>query len=555
MRCLLIAGLVALPLAAQIGTPYPGGGGPYPNGGGIPGQGRYPNGNPNGGVGVGRPGRTTREKDSKTPAIVTTTEGTLRRVLSTQIVIEAGDHRIVWYRTTSTTTYSDGTKDLDPKTLTPGDQVSIDSSADDQDIFTAVSLTRHAIATLADRQKAESRQWDLPPLSSTQQVAKAGGPAPIVRDPGDDRPILRRQRPADDQPAEQPPEEQPAPQATAQTAPAPQAAPAQAEPQEPEDTRAATTMKPTNAQLDPDDPGRPVLRRGGAATRRVASDGQVNAAPPKPAATQQTPAAGPAARPAPSLSASVKGPIAVEPPATPAAAPAVGFQEDPIIEKARAEVDSYEQGLPNFFAKQFTTRYFTENVKQGWQAQDVVTADIAYEEGRESYKNIKIGNKATNKSMDEIPGARSTGEFATLLNQVMGGGATFRKAGSDTIRGRSVYVYKFEITRELSRWRIEAPSELYYPAYRGTLYIDRDTNRVLRIEQEGRNMPLLFPFDTVETTADYDFVRLETQSFLLPVESEVLSCQRGTRSCSRNKIEFRNYRKFGAESDITFSEK
>jgi hypothetical protein len=49
------------------------------------------------------------------------------------------------------------------------------------------------------------------------------------------------------------------------------------------------------------------------------------------------------------------------------------------------------------------------------------------------------------------------------------------------------------------------------------------------------------------------FIRLGTAGpYLLPVEAEVLSCQRGTSICSRNKIEFRNYRKFGAESDITF---
>jgi hypothetical protein len=479
---------------------------------------------------------------------MTTTDGILRRATGAQIVIEAGDHRIVWFRTTDKTTYGQDGKDLDPKTLAPGDHVSVDSTADDEDVYTAVTVTRHSAGTDADRAAARN-QWDLPPLAAGQQVAKAG-PAPVVRDPGDERPVLRRQRPAD-QPTDQTPDtaQEQAPPATAQTPP--QAAPAPAP--EPEDTRAATQMKPTNGEADPDDPGRPVLKRGGAATRRVAADGS-QAPAPKPAAAP-SPAAGTSSnqRPAPSL-ASVKAPAAEAPregaPREPV--PSVAFQEDPIIEKAREEAAAYDQGLPNFFAKQFTTRYYTENVKQGWQAQDVITADIAYEDGRESYKNIKIGNKATTKSMDEIPGARSTGEFATLLNQVMEGGATFRKAGGDTIRGRSVYVYKFEIPREQSRWRIEAPSELYYPAYRGTLYIDRETTRVLRIEQEGRSMPLAFPFDTVETTADYDYVRLETQQFLLPVESEVLSCQRGTRICSRNKIEFRNYRKFGAESDITF---
>jgi hypothetical protein len=35
----------------------------------------------------------------------------------------------------------------------------------------------------------------------------------------------------------------------------------------------------------------------------------------------------------------------------------------------------------------------------------------------------------------------------------------------------------------------------------------------------------------------------------------VLSCQQGSSHCSRNRIEFRNYRKFGAESGITYDEK
>jgi hypothetical protein len=79
---------------------------------------------------------------------------------------------------------------------------------------------------------------------------------------------------------------------------------------------------------------------------------------------------------------------------------------------------------------------------------------------------------------------------------------------------------------------------------------------VLRIEMQSRNMPILFPFDTTESAVDYDFVRLAIpEPFLLPVDAEVLSCVRGSSNCSRNKIEFRNYRKFGSESSITFDNK
>ena len=46
----------------------------------------------------------------------------------------------------------------------------------------------------------------------------------------------------------------------------------------------------------------------------------------------------------------------------------------------------------------------------------------------------------------------------------------------------------------------------------------------------------------------------DSKQYLLPVHSESLSCQRGTNDCSRNVIDFRNYRKYTGESTITFGD-
>jgi hypothetical protein len=232
-------------------------------------------------------------------------------------------------------------------------------------------------------------------------------------------------------------------------------------------------------------------------------------------------------------------------------------QEDPIIVKAKEAGAAFIGVLPNFFCRQLTTRYESDRPKDGWQAIDTISADLAYENGHESYTNIKVGNKPQ-KSMEEAGGSWSTGEFASLVDDMFdpATAATFRKSGQDTISGRSATTFKFDVTREHSHWRIIVAAQLYYPAFRGTIWIDRETSRVLRLEIESRNMPLLFPLAKVEEAVDYDFVRLATpQPFLLPTVSEVLSCQQGSSHCSRNRIEFRNYRKFGAESGITFDEK
>jgi hypothetical protein len=257
------------------------------------------------------------------------------------------------------------------------------------------------------------------------------------------------------------------------------------------------------------------------------------------------------------------GPLAAAQPESPApvaeSAPAIiPVEEDPLIKKAKEAAVNYTGSLPNFFCRQVTTRYQSDHPKEGWQALDVLSADVAYENGHETYKNIKVGSKSTDKSMEDLGGSWSTGEFSSVLEDVFSPatGTVFRRSGQDSIHGRTAIVFKYDVTRERSHWRIITPSQLYYPAYRGSIWIDRETSRVVRLEMESRNMPLLFPFAKVESATDYDFVRLSSpQTFLLPSDAEVLSCEQGSDRCVRNHIEFRNYRKFGAESDITFDEK
>ena len=90
------------------------------------------------------------------------------------------------------------------------------------------------------------------------------------------------------------------------------------------------------------------------------------------------------------------------------------------------------------------------------------------------------------------------------------------------------------------------------PSYSGMIWIDKETSRVLRIEMAGRDMPREFPLDTVKSSVDYDFVPIEDHKFLLPVHSEAVSCIQGTSECTRNVIAFRDYKKYGADTNITF---
>ena len=570
LTCLPALLVFALSAQAQLPGQYPG---QYPPGQYPPGQ--YPPGQgPNSRIpgqtgptipGTGRPrnGQPQSQPESRgkrsdsNAQLLTTTNGILRRVAANQLVIEPDDHRVVWYRLAPQLKVQKDGKDADLSSFALGDYLSVDSNSvvsdsDDNGIMTAVSVTWKKSGTADDIAEA-SKTWDLPrmetvargaatPSAKSNSNSSASSPP---REPGDDRPVLRRKDP----------EPAPAPQTESKAEPKAEPVPdkpkevavaAPPKEEEPDNSPPPTQMRPPDPKADADDPGKPVLKRGAPAPRRQTTVEEpvitASATPPSPV-KPSTPLPKPV----------VPAPVAPAPTA-PVVSQPIPLGDDPVITKAREAAFAYSETLPNYLVQQMTTRYQSDRPKAGWTAQDIVTADLTYQDGHESYKNIKVGNKSVGTSMEEIPGTRSTGEFSTMLEQLFeNGAAKFRPAGQETLRNRSAYVYSFEIARELSRWRIEAPSQLYFPAMKGSVWIDKETSRVLRIEQQGKPMPALFPFDTMESTADYDFIRLGTSGpYLLPVEAEVLSCQRGTSICSRNKIEFRNYRKFGAQSDITF---
>jgi hypothetical protein len=227
-----------------------------------------------------------------------------------------------------------------------------------------------------------------------------------------------------------------------------------------------------------------------------------------------------------------------------------------VIDMAREEAFSFAQTLPNYIVKQFTTRYETEAARGGqtsWRAIDNVTADVVSEGGTESYKNILVDGKPPREAVEKS-GSWSTGEYASVLLDVLqpATDADFHNKRSTTIVNRAAFRYDFSVEQANSHWHIHAGGQSYQPEYTGAIWIDKENFRVLRIELAARSMPRGFPLDTVESAVDYDYVMIAGNKFLLPVHSEALSCERGTSLCSRNVIDFRNYRKFGADTSITF---
>ncbi len=225
-----------------------------------------------------------------------------------------------------------------------------------------------------------------------------------------------------------------------------------------------------------------------------------------------------------------------------------------LVEKTKNWAATFTNGLPNYICSQMTTRYIQQSKTTGWEPLDVITAKVVYEDGKESYKEITVGGKRTNKSMMDLGGTTSTGEFASTLHSLFSDAsqAEFKLYETTTISGITAKVYDFKVALHNSDWFINVGGQSLRPAYSGSVWIDPATAQVRRIEMQADNIPKDFPLDSLEWAVDYDNVSLGTSTFLLPVHAANLACQRGTTICTKNTEDFRDYHKFSGESTIEY---
>lgn len=225
-----------------------------------------------------------------------------------------------------------------------------------------------------------------------------------------------------------------------------------------------------------------------------------------------------------------------------------GVKTDPLIAKARESSKHLFQLLPNFLCQQSTIRSYG-GADHDWRQIDEVTAEVLYLNGHESYRAVKLNGRLTGRSIMDLPGSRSTGEFGSSLR------ALFNLETDARFRfqcdARSAAIYEFAVSGDKSDWRITAGSQSIMTPYTGRVWIERDSGVVSRIEMKAIEIPVSFPYRRVETQIDYGPVELPDGRYLLPIQAGNISCNTPD-SCNQNRIEFRNYHKYVGEASISF---
>jgi hypothetical protein len=215
----------------------------------------------------------------------------------------------------------------------------------------------------------------------------------------------------------------------------------------------------------------------------------------------------------------------------------------------------YAKNLPNFICTQVTRRYADPTGMEFWHLQDTVLTKLSYFEQKEDYKVVMVNNQAVNNlSYNELGGATSSGEFGSMLKAIFSPETQTRFEWDHwaTLRGKRMHVFSYHVAQIHSDWAVVyEKSQKVVPAYRGMIYVDKDTLAVMRVTLEAEDMPVSFPVQMATTVLDYDFVDISGREFVLPLKATMR--MRSGKILVKNDTEFRLYKKFGAEATITFA--
>ncbi len=221
----------------------------------------------------------------------------------------------------------------------------------------------------------------------------------------------------------------------------------------------------------------------------------------------------------------------------------------PLLEQARVHALQFAEELPNFIVTQTVTRYLQTPDTRDWQLQDKLEVELSYRIGKgEVFKLLRVNDATTRQSYEELAGSTSTGEFGSMLAGLFRPDtrAEFREVKRETFRGRATVVFDFKVRRANSRTQIgdKDSGKKTVAGYSGSVWIDTETKRVLRMEDSADEIPAGFPVSLSENAVEYDWATIAGERYLLPIRAEVLMGRDSQKVYTRNVIEFRDYRKF-----------
>lgn len=186
---------------------------------------------------------------------------------------------------------------------------------------------------------------------------------------------------------------------------------------------------------------------------------------------------------------------------------------------------------------------------------DVITSDVAMEEGIERYSNIRQ-NDRLRPSISRIGGAWSEGEYSTLLRQTaetLDSDSVIKMGVITRFNGTPAILFPFDVSQSDSNWDFLVRSKHYMLGFHGEVWISQTTGEVLRIRRTANLIPASTGISQVDWSVDFGPSDLDGHSFILPSKATYSVSYPRDQHREWNIISFSNYHHYGVDVTIHYN--
>lgn len=242
--------------------------------------------------------------------------------------------------------------------------------------------------------------------------------------------------------------------------------------------------------------------------------------------------------------------------------PPSAIESREVLEKSHTATLAATEAMPDFIVRQQIIRSYALGNTENWQVSDRLTIAVTYRASQgEDYRVLAVNGLPPNKEVKEgrsyadLGGTSSSGEYVSMLASLFRpeSQTKFEAVDTDLLRGRRTIIYEFEVKQQNSRQSLKtAGDRAVIVGYRGRIWIDRESYRVLRVEDIATDIPPDFPIRAKTSLTDFDWVTIAERKYLLPiaVDLRMTALTQGQLIQARNEIRFRSYQKYGTEVKI-----
>ena len=251
----------------------------------------------------------------------------------------------------------------------------------------------------------------------------------------------------------------------------------------------------------------------------------------------------------------------------PAGALAITFLANPVQPPSADEVKTiladatrfatdYRNSLPNFLCQQMTNRSVSLDGGKTWTHQDKLTGMLTFLDHSEDWKFLELekdGRKShVIEGVEGEQGISSAGMFGAVVSGLFRPESKADIVWKETLAlgDGTVQVFDYRVAQANSNMALRVGAkEVITVGYHGQVYLDSKTHTVRRITEIADDVPKRYPIHGTLVSADYDFVSIGGNDYLMPIGAQVI-LQKGHHRTFLNDISFREYHRFGSANQI-----